>query len=530
MKQYISFLISAILGSILLVGCSKALDTVQQNAVERDTYYANATDANAESLIAVVYKEAYSLQGYLYLGQIHSMSDDAMTYSNINVTAANNNFNNYYSQYFRINYLANLIIDKMEEDSSVKRQVKGEAYFWRAWCYLNLIRGWGTPPLVDHVLAADELKVPNGEPAELWNHVFTSLEAAIERLPEKSALGAQGQIGGRVTKGSAYALLGKAKVFSGDYAGALSPLEAVIGSGKYALIDDYRKLYHVEADFCDEYIWEFNANDNADINTYHDEGDTRAEMLTWNTREIHVPGGLESGNGFIVDVAANLREFFEKRGEVGKPRALGTIWSYEETLDRFIELGLAADREEAIGQLWGTAGVTTGSGYFRSKMLPWTSDIYSHPATYSADRRLKSNWPGMRYAEVLLLYAEACAQSGSKSTEGLDALNLVRRRAGLSDEATLTLQVVKDEKRAEMVFEGERIFDLIRWGDAPAVLAERGLNTYRFRGYVKGSTAYDVETVPVPGATGFQSNKEELFPFPYSETIMNPDLKQNQGW
>lgn len=526
MKKYIAILFAV----TAVLSCSKALDTVQQNVVERDTYYAQATDANAESLIAVVYKESYSLQGPFYLGTIHSMSDDAMTYSTVTLTSANNNFNNYYSQYFRINYLANLIIDKMSEDSAVKRQVKGEAYFWRAWAYLNLIRGWGTPPLADHVLEADELKISNATPEALWSHVFTSLEAAIERLPEKPSRGGQAQIGGRVTKGSAYALLGKAKVLSGDYAGALPQLEAVIGSGKYALIDDYRQLYHHEADFCDEYLWEFNAYDGADVNTYHDEGDTRAEILTWSTRELKVPGGLDSGNGAMVDVSANLHDFFVARGEERKPRALGTIWSYEETLDRFVELGLAPNRQAAIGELWGSTGVTSGQGYFRSKMLPWKSDIYDHPVSYSADRRLKANWPGMRYAEVLLLYAEACIQSGSKTAEGLNALNEVRRRAGLPAAPALTLPVVKDEKRAEMVFEGERFFDLVRWGDAAAVLAERGLNTYRFRGYVKGSTTYDVEVTPVPNASGFQAGKDELFPFPYSETELNPDLKQNQGW
>lgn len=526
MKKYISIILVAAASW----SCTKALDTVQQNVVERDAYYANATDSNAESLIAVVYKESYALQGPFYLGMIHSMSDDAMTYSTVTLTSANNNFNNYYAQYFRINYLCNLIVDKMSEDSATKRQVKGEAYFWRAWVYLNLIRGWGTPPLADHVLEADELTIVNAAPADLWNYVFTSLEEAIARLPEKAAKGAQGQIGGRVTKGSANALLGKAKVLSGDYAGALAPLEAVIGSGKYALIDDYRQLYHHEADFCDEYMWEFNAFDGADVNTYHDEGDTRAEMLTWSTRELTVPGGLDSGNGAMVDVSANLHDFFVARGEERKPRALGTIWSYEETLDRFVELGLAPNRQAAVEALWGSAGVTSGQGFFRSKMLPWKSDIYDHPVSYSADRRLKSNWPGMRYAEVLLLYAEACAQTGSKTSEGLNALNQVRRRAGLSDEPTLTLPLVKDEKRAEMVFEGERFFDLVRWGDAPAVLAERGLNSYRFRGYVKGSTLYDIEVTPVPGATGFQSGKDELFPFPYSETVLNPDLKQNQGW
>lgn len=519
------------LSALILAGCSKALDTVQQNVVERDTYYQNATDANAESLIAVIYREAYLLEEPLYLQGVNSMADDGNTYSTVMLTPANNNTNDYYAQYFRLNYLANLIIDKLADNSAVKKQVRGEAYFWRAWTYLNLIRGWGTPPLVDHVLASDELKMGNSTQEALWAFVKSNLETAIGLLPEKPALGAQGQIGGRVTKASAQALLGKACVLSGDYAAAVTALEGVIGSQKYKLEDDFGVLYHIGADFSDEYMWEFNASDAASVNTYHEEGDTRINRLNWNTAQVVVPGGLDSGAGALMDIDKGLYDFYVNRGEQGKPRMKGTLWSYEDVLDRFVELGLAANREDAVSKFWTSGGVTSGQGYFRSKMLPMPEDIYDFPTFYADDRRLKSNWPGMRYAEVLLLYAEACVQSGTKTGEGLNAVNEVRRRAGLDNAPELTLQLVKDEKRAELAFEGERFFDLVRWGDAPTVLANRGLYTYRFRGYVKGSTTYDVEETAVPNGRGFREGQDELFPFPYSEVLMSEGkLKQNQGW
>lgn len=529
MKKNIILILAA--SALVLGSCSKALDTVQQNVVERDTYYENATDANAESLIAVIYREAYCLQEPLYLQSLNTMADDGNTFSTVTLTSANNNTNNYYAQYYRINYLCNLIIDRLADDTAVKKQVRGEAHFWRAWAYLNLIRGWGTPPLVDHVLASDELQQGNATQAELWAFVKENLEEAIGRLPEKPVLGGQSQIGGRVTKASAQALLGKACVLSGDYAGAVTVLGTVIDSGKYKLESDFGVLYHIGADFSDEYMWEFNASDAASVNTYHEEGDTRINRLNWNTATVVVPGGLDSGAGAMMDVDKNLYDFFVNRGEAGKPRMKGTIWTYEDVLDRFVELGLASNRNDAVSKFWMSGGVTGGQGYFRSKMLPMPGDIYDFPSFYADDRRLKSNWPGMRYAEVLLLYAEACVQSGSHTAEGLQALNEVRRRAGLSDAADLNLPLVKDEKRAELVFEGERFFDLVRWGDAPTVLANRGLYNYRFRGYVKGSTTYDVEETAVPNAQGFRAGQDELFPFPYSEVLMSEGkLNQNQGW
>jgi hypothetical protein len=136
----------------------------------------------------------------------------------------------------------------------------------------------------------------------------------------------------------------------------------------------------------------------------------------------------------------------------------------------------------------------------------------------------------MRYAEVLLLFAEACKQSASSETQGLAALNQVRVRAGLATLGSYTIQDLKDEKRAELAYEGERYLDLVRWGDAPAKLANRGFTSYTFYGYKSGTTTYDILAVPIQGAQGFQSGRDEHFPYPYSERLLNPNLGQNPGW
>lgn len=527
MKKLIIF-ITVLISGIAFNSCNQdLLDLKQQGALNPDVYYPNATDDQALQLIATIYNSQYT--GLNWGGTFNGMSDDGNTFDNLNITSQNHPGNGNFTTLYRINYLCNMIIENLPDNSAVKSQVIGEAYFWRAYAYMYLIRLWGTPPLVDHVLAQSELKPDNGNPAELWSYVESSLNEAISRLPEKAGLGQQAAIGGRVTKHSAYALLGKAQLLQGQYATAITTLDEVIGSGKYELLADYRDLYHLPADFCDEYLWEYNLDD-ADQANYLNEGDNRAVTLTWRTENVTVPGGLTVQGYGGADFKKELYDFYVDRGEEGLPRQMGTIWSYENILDRFVDLGLTADTAEAKDAFWGGEPVMANcNGYFRCKMLPFEGEWFDYATVQQI--RSKINWPGMRYAEVLLLYAEACIQSGTHVAEGLDAINLVRARAGLTTPlGSYTLQDVKDEKRAELAYESERYFDLVRWGDAPSVLANRGANSYQFRGYLPGTQTYDVTTIPVVGATGFQAGRDELFPFPYSELLLNPNLVQNPNW
>jgi hypothetical protein len=520
-------IITVLICGAILYSCNQDLLNIEpQGSLNPDTFYANASDDQALQLIGSIYSTVYT--NFFWNGTWNGLADDGNTFTNLNVNSQNHPGNTFFTNLYRVNYLCNMIIERMPNNSAAKSQIIGEAYFWRAWANFYLISLWGTPPLVDHVLGLSELQPANGVPNELWDYVESSLETAIELLPEKAGLGQQSVIGGRVTKHSAWAMLGKAQLVQEKYSDAITSLDEVIGSGKYELLPDFTKLYHRTADFCDEYLWEWNMNDDDQPN-FEREGDTRVIQLTWRTENVTVPGGLTAQGYGGADFTKEFWDFLIARGEEGQPRQMGTVWSYENILQRFVDLGLAADTAEAKDDFWGGTPVMGNcQGYFRIKMVPWVDDLFGFTATQNIHG--KNNWPGMRYAEVLLLYAEACVQSGTNLAAGLDALNLVRERAGLPDLLAYDLDDLKDEKRAELAYENERYLDLVRWGDAPTVLANRGDFTYQFSGYIHGTQTYNVVTTPVAGATGFQEGRDELFPFPYSERLLNPNLVQNENW
>ena len=128
-----------------------------------------------------------------------------------------------------------------------------------------------------------------------------------------------------------------------------------------------------------------------------------------------------------------------------------------------------------------------------------------------------------RYAEVLLLAAEACLLSGDQAS-ALNYINQVRARAHLESLGSLTLEDIKKEKRLELCFECTRYQDLVRWGDASSVLAQQGkiIPALHNDGKV---------TVAVTNTDfGFKSGKHELLPFPEHEMNVNKNLVQNPGW
>jgi len=171
--------------------------------------------------------------------------------------------------------------------------------------------------------------------------------------------------------------------------------------------------------------------------------------------------------------------------------------------------------------------ITACEGYFRSRQINYLADCYTDIT--SSYKYSKSNYHYMRYAEVLLMYAEAqfLVNSDADGT-GLAALNQVRTRATLTPLGALTYQDIKDERRAEMWQEHERFFDLVRWGDAPTALQHKGETWYIFYGYKPGTTEWKIETRT--GTGHGWSDKYNLLPFPYEQLAVNPNLVQNTGW
>ena len=171
-----------------------------------------------------------------------------------------------YSGMYGIIYNANLILDQMEGDTDIKKQVIAEAHFFRAWANFQLVTLFGTAPKVDHLLAPGEYHQPNSTPEELWAFVEDDLKAAIESnmLPSKKGVN-DSETGMRVTKEAAQAMLGKAYLFQKKYGEAAAELDKVINSQKYDLWQgDYDKLGHVATNGCCESILEIQKRNDAE--------------------------------------------------------------------------------------------------------------------------------------------------------------------------------------------------------------------------------------------------------------------------
>ncbi|MDR2389050.1 MAG: RagB/SusD family nutrient uptake outer membrane protein [Tannerellaceae bacterium] len=537
MKKYI---VICLIGAVGLSCDQDVLDIPQKGVLELENFYQNATDDDAESLIAAVHKNFYmDAMGVTNLMALNLMGDDTYCggnsfadqatgyrlFSYYNFTFSQASIQSLYTAFFKINYWCNLIVEKLQADTPVKKRVVAEAKFYRGLCYLYLIRLWGTPPLVPD--SETGTTPPNGNPLELWDWVEQNFSEAATDLPSKPAKGAQRTIGGRPAKEAALAYLGKTLVIRKKYAEAALALKAVIDSDKYALLEDMSVLYHHEADFCDEYVMEFNLEN--DASTGVNQSDSRHIWMNWRYTNLATPlGCFSAGWGFGQSPTREFIEFAQQHELLDDKSYSSRYHDFFKSYDDI----LAMEYPEGItpGIIASVGFIVDNVGYFGTRWMLRSSDVIAGTGVATAmSVRSHANQPYMRYAEVLLLYAEAEAGMNRNDGEGLAALNNVRTRAGLPPLSSMKLQDIKDERRIEFWGDGERFFDLVRWGDALTVLAD--VNKYRYQLNGKNPDgSYHVSSDGKTYGYGFTAGKNEVWPFPETELIANPDLIQNPGW
>ena len=525
--------ISKILALSLLVAvfssCSQdEFEIPQKGVLELESFYANADDDDAISAMMAIYKTIYTgLRGSNWYVSMNARTNDCVAgsdfadsdalqqFSNYNMVTTNTTVNSMYQSYYQIIYWCNLLIENVAAESNVKRQIIAEAKAIRAFCHFDLIRLWGTPVKVDRVLtAAEAAELTNTPAAETWALVEQDLNEAISGLPSKAGIGGQAVIGGRLTAEAAKFLLGKAQLYQGKNAEAAATLRQIITSGLYDL-GPIADLYRPAADFGPEYLWEFNSADGT--SNIAAQGDMREAFWGWRADNVDSDGaGLVRATWGFGAPTAIFANFLLSYDGGKSDRWKAYIADFEDIL----EMGSTG--------VW-SPPVSNCEGYFRLLRVAREEDLYEHTYAWAASARSKANQAWIRYSEVLLLYAEAqLAANGDSDGSGLEALNKTRTRSGLSALGSYNMQELKDEKRAELFFEGERFFDLVRWGDCATELADKGRTWYSFYGYASGTTNWDVRSQPGPG-TGW-NDKYKLLPFPYNEMLANPNMVQNPGW
>ena len=435
------------------------------------------------------------------------------------------------SSYGRIRKV-NVYFENVEKipdmDPEERKVLDAQAKFFRAWSYFELAKVFGGVPIVLKSLVVDETYlVTRNSLDEVISQITKDLSEAAEDLPVEWP-GAYGKI----TKGAALAFKARVELFFNKFAEAETDAEAVMKLGVYNLYQgDYAELFYTSFPGDPrkkEMILETQFMKDLRGNGYN----------TWNAPPPTGWGGInptqsfvdtfETINGLTIheDPIYDSTKPFENRD----PRLEVCVLHHDEKYvingDTLVMKTRPTPEDAPTGI--GTHNDATATGYYQQKFLQKDEDIKGKDA-WNSDY----DWPVIRYAEILLIYAEARAQQGKIDDDTYNAIDQVRTRVGMppvdrdryaSKENLIKLLI--RENRVEFGMEGKRWLDVRHYGIDVDVL----------KGQYWGMR-YDPETKtpyignPIPaGVVRTYEPHNRLWPIPQVEIDLNPNLEQNPGY
>lgn len=352
---------------------------------------------------------------------------------------------NYYNVISRANLLLSKIAPLDKGTIPNKDAYVGEAKFLRALAYFDLVRIYGDVPMVTSPITIEEAyKAGREKVSKIYSDVIIKdLQDAEAALPAKYS----GADVGRATKGAAKSLLGKVYLTIKDFAKAEAKLKEVTTMG-YALLPKFSDLFdYTKDEHHSEYIFDVEYEQGLS-----GEGSSFTTNFTPKNPDIATFYGVTGGQNGANNPPRSLFDIFPA-GDVRKDIT-------------------AAD------------GFTDNNGVFH-KLIPTSNDVSTFTKKYMvrllATNDSRANWKVIRYADVLLMLAEALNENG-KTDEAVGYLNQVHKRAGLTEYGTLSADEAREaiylERRLELSFEGHRWFDLVRTGRALQTMSAKGMKAY----------------------------------------------------
>jgi hypothetical protein len=358
---------------------------------------------------------------------------------------------------------ANYILEfKDKTDFSGKEKILAEARFLRAYYYFELVKWFGDVPLAvdQRLLFGDQNTVDRTPKAEVYTQIEIDLQFAAANLPY-----VQSETG-RVTKGAAEALLGKVYLYQDKFDEAATVLDNLIASGPYDLVTDYNSIFEAEGENNIESVFEIQYTDveGAGFGCLQcSEGNVAVGF-----NGIRNYSGPTFDSGFSFNVPTQELVDAYEANDIRKDVAILDIVAWAEVNDASYVEGFEH------------------TGYYNRKYIARQGDLN----TGDANLTNPNNYRAIRFADVLLMAAEAHNRGGGTDGMAQMYLNRVRTRATLGDITTTgnTLtEAILNERRVELAGEGHHFFDLVRTGRAANEI------------------------------TGFQNGKHEVFPIPSIE-------------
>lgn len=522
-----------------LSGCSDFLNKEPKTALSPSTFWKTESDLRLglNSLYNNMNRswtlDDQSIDCFAAIGNTVSSGTYTATNTDGIWTTAYNNLRVVYD--FLENY------DRAEVSDAVKARYRGEALFFKAYFYFNLIKRFGDVPYTDRTLdlASEELYGPRTDKKQILDIILADLNEAEAAVPLKS--GMTNDVG-RITKGAIQALTARIALYFGTwykYHGgadaakyltvARDAARRLIDSKEYSIYPDYRNLFLLPGEDSSEHILSFRYTDETSAYNVRPRGliaDMNQDPTKYLADAFLCKDGLPIGKSAYTVEYLPLGKEFDNRD----PRMALTIWRPGD-------------------QYMGSAFVPnmsyqTKTGYMFKK----GADEYSYAHIQSKIDEIL-----IRYAEVLLIYAEATYElNGTISDADLDiSINTIRDRfAGHPDclphltnafvaaHGLDMLEEIRRERRVELCSESLRYDDLIRWKTAEKELPQSILGA-KFDAEAYPNMTVDKDVILTPDgfilvqdgkARTFDPAKDYLFPLPLREVRLNPQLTQNPGW
>lgn len=529
------------LASVLLLtftSCSDFLDRYPLDELSDASFWKLPSDA--EMFVADIYQVLPSATG---LADADVYSDNAVhgikwAYASGQATGSYDPTAFGWSGEYKKIRACNVLIEKIEMipdyATKDKEATIGEARFLRGYTYYKLIKSFGDVPYVEGTLDLSELKGYTRTPwKEVYNKVMDDFDYAISKLPSEWPSGKYG----RATKGAAEAMKAQCALYFGEFETAATAAKNVIDSGVYELFDGgsdgsgFWEMFWEQNEINSEYVL---------VRTYDAVGKEHY-MQMWETFPVVGWGGTNPTQN-LVDAfectdgkpitESPLYDKLNPRTNRDPRLAATVLFDGETMFDKTIKVAaIKANYPTGVGQ----QGDATATGYYQKKWI--------NPNIYPSWKE-GVDIPIIRYAEVLLTYAEAKNEISPLDASAFDAVNKVRERVKMPKLTTTNCptqdalrQRIRNEWRVEFALEGKRMWDVRRWDIAMDVL-QGPLKGIHYREVFQGDELVDwVLYDDGPGSKQLLVNESlryaehnKIYPVPQSEINLNKDLTQNPGY
>ena len=526
-KKINTFIVCA--GTMLAAASCISLDTPPYDK-ETDLTYWSEDPSSAEAVINSCYTRLTSMHEMLYmegasdnayvkgLTSTQPIANGSMSTDNSYVKGI---WDNYYAGIRLCNELLNNINKVPSLAADLKARYIAEATTLRAYFYYELYTRFGDIPYTEKVLTVAESETIGRTPkATVVSNIIKDLEGVLttKALPKKYEGGERG----RITEGAAKAILAKVHLFEGNYAEVKTLTQDIMGSQTYELYPDYSDLFTIGKEYnCEvildaQYTPAFREHNvmyyflPPSMGGYSDLAPV--QELVDSYIMTNGKGIKEAGSGYDANSPYDNRD----------PRLAATVMysgnSYK----------MADGTNNVIDCINGRDGYNTTSdvtptGFYLKK---WWDNKYRLTLQSGLNPIL------IRYADILLMNAEAHVETtGMTEAVWNQTIKLIRQRAGFTEDSALNYNasanmrdVVRNERRSELAFEGGRYKDIIRWR-----IAENVLNG-KVHGLYTGATVGTDNGFVILETRNFDAQKHYLWPIPQKDRDINKNLTQNPNW